>query len=731
MHNIITSHSMTQHQHHLSDYCIPALLAALLLLPAVRLSAQEEAPRVGVYGGGLFISHTADFPYLPGTQSCCLSFTGGDGFGIAGGGLFELPVGPLLLGLRGGYSLWPFDMTTEEGTFVIVGGSGQEGAFQHRLTGSYGTLDIEPTVALGIVGGLHAMAGFRVGLPMSSDYEQYEELVRPEGQGTFLNADGTDSQSRTRNTYTGSIPDLAMQLAPRVGIFWELPMSSSGTLLLVPEVSMQFGLSDIVADTDWKASAVQAGLAVKYRMRGGTAVEEERRTQEIIDTVRREVPILADTYARGVEQVDVDRFTEEGRDIVLETTRRTDTIFALKQAPVEATANIAAAISAVSVDNAGVERPVVRITVEEFSSTLMTPLLPYVFFDENSATIPDDYRELTGAEVSAFDVDEVNSPETLPTYYHLMNIVGRRMIEHPSATITLTGTNQDRDGEAGNRELSQKRAIGVRDYLVRTWGISPERITVEARDLPEKAANTMTEDGAAENRRVEIASSDPRILFPVVTRDTLRRVNPPIIRFRPTVTADAGTEEWSVGAVQGGEMLRKFDGAGDPPATVEWNLERQTSTIPKTGEDLVYRINASDPDGRTATAEGRLGVEQVTIRGKRIAGKEDFQVDRFSLILFDVRSSDLSAMHQTIIDLIRDYIQPNSTVTVTGYTDRLGDAAYNQALAEARATSVSTALGGARVTTEGVGEADLYNDQSPEARLYTRTVEVVIETPLD
>ena len=710
------------------------LMICMVLTGAeLKLAAQSaegtEGLRFGLFGNGGLVNHTSDFQEIPGTESCCLSFTGGSGFGIGGGGLIELPIGSFLIGGRLGYMSYPFDMTTEEGTFLIVGGNGEEGAFEHRLSGSYATVGFEPTIGLRLFDRLIIGAGLRAGLPISSNYEQYEQLTQPSGSGTFLNADGTDSQQRTRNTYQGSLPDPNIQIAPLAGISYELPMNADNTLLLAPEVSYEMGASNVIAGVDWKTNVLRLGLAVKFTSRSQEIHREERR---LVDTVEWEVPILAQNYARGEEQRVERREMLDGEEVVVETIRRTDTIFVKRPEVIQpAPSSIAAAIHATSVSADGVERPVARITVEEFSSTLMTPLLPYIFFDENSASIPERYARLNPAETSTFDIDEINVPETMVPYYHLMDIVARRMQEHPSARITLTGTNQNRDGEKGNTTLSRNRAEQVKSYLVDVWKLDESRIDVRGRNLPEKAANTMTEDGAAENRRVEIASNDPEILFPIITRDTLRRVDPPLIRFHPSVVADQPTGDWNVKAAQEQRELKGFKGTGNLPAILEWNIERQVATIPRTSSPVVYTLDAEDNEGKMAAAQGTIEVEQITIRKKQQEMIDDYVVDRFSLILFDVRSSELNELHEPIIRLIREYIKPASRVKVTGYTDRLGNSDYNQKLAEQRAATVAKALGGTSMTSEGIGEADLYNSDLPEARLYTRTVEVVVETPVE
>ena len=151
--------------------------------------------------------------------------------------------------------------------------------------------------------------------------------------------------------------------------------------------------------------------------------------------------------------------------------------------------------------------------------------------------------------------------------------------------------------------------------------------------------------------------------------------------------------------------------------------------MPLSEDNLEYTLRTEGVEGGETSAIGRIGVEQVTIRKKRLEGTGDVEIDRFSLILFDVRSSELSALHDPIIELIREYIRPNSTITVTGYTDRLGESDYNQRLAEARAEAVARVLRSEAIDVSSVGEADLYGSTLPEARLYTRIVEVVIETP--
>jgi len=111
---------------------------------------------------------------------------------------------------------------------------------------------------------------------------------------------------------------------------------------------------------------------------------------------------------------------------------------------------------------------------------------------------------------------------------------------------------------------------------------------------------------------------------------------------------------------------------------------------------------------------------------------QDREVNTFSLILFDVRSSDINKANADIIEFIKGYVKPKSTINITGYTDRLGDANANQKLAQDRADATSKTLNvKQRAAVSAKGNSALYDDRFPEGRLYTRTVDVIVDTRID
>ena len=101
-----------------------------------------------------------------------------------------------------------------------------------------------------------------------------------------------------------------------------------------------------------------------------------------------------------------------------------------------------------------------------------------------------------------------------------------------------------------------------------------------------------------------------------------------------------------------------------------------------------------------------------------------------SLILFGFDRADISADNQALIDQVKQNITSRSMVKVVGYSDKVGEATYNQSLSERRAKAVASALSAERTSTLGVGESlPLYDNQTPEGRFYSRTVEIIVETP--
>lgn len=657
------------------------LLLVFLVVPmlaSAQQPADDDAPRVryGGYGAYNLNMHRASFDSIPGIAGCCEPFESGSGRGITIGALYEMPLSDMLmLGLRASYSMHDAILRTSEPTTVIVGNETLEGSYDRVLSLTLSSIGIEPMLGYMPIRGMTLSAGARIGIALGNTFESRDELNKPDEVGTFEN------ERRVRKEQSGTLPGASsLYAAGLIGISGELGMNPTGTLLLVPEAFYAFGLTPVTSEVDWTASALRLGAAIKYSPRPPVFVPPPP------------VPVP----------------------------------------PPPAEPVIVASLGVRTAGEDGIELERLHLRVEEFVSTNMKPMLNYLFFEDGSAEIPERYRRLSAEDAENFYVEKLYNTEMLPTYYEVLNIVGRRMREYPSARITLIGCTSGSGAEQNNLDLARQRAVAVREYLTDVWGISENRLKVEARDLPAKPSNTSDPDGMEENRRVEIISSSWQIIEPIVTRDTLRTLTPPLVRFYPQVRADAGAAGWQITARQGNRVMKSFSGDGAVPPMIEWDVAADPREYPRTSEPITFSLEARDVDRRTKnTPPGLITVEQITIQKKRAERIADREIDRYGLILFDFDRDELNAPNRKIADFIKTRISAGSTVTITGYTDRMGDAEYNRKLSEGRARATAGALNIPAERSTGAGETEpLYDNELPEGRFYSRTVNVLVDTPV-
>jgi chemotaxis protein MotB len=88
-------------------------------------------------------------------------------------------------------------------------------------------------------------------------------------------------------------------------------------------------------------------------------------------------------------------------------------------------------------------------------------------------------------------------------FYGVLDDIADVLIDYPETRLIVAG-HTDSDGTYSyNQELSEKRAISVKDYL-RQAGVRSNRISVMGFGETEPIASNSSERGKARNRRVEI-----------------------------------------------------------------------------------------------------------------------------------------------------------------------------------------------------------------------------------
>lgn len=378
-----------------------------------------------------------------------------------------------------------------------------------------------------------------------------------------------------------------------------------------------------------------------------------------------------------------------------------------------------------------------RLTIEEIKTFDASPLLGHIYFEPESADISNRYHRFSSqAETVTFIESDLRG--TLDKYHHVLDIIGRRLRDNPEATITLVGCNADFGEEKGRTDLSQMRAVAVRTYLQYIWNIDPARMPVEARNLPAKPSTSRSEEGRADNRRVEIHSQYPA-LFDLVRSTYLGyRFDNSALVVRPLLNTTYGVADWQIRAVAGSDTLAELAGQGTPAEFYRLPLLFERPHY--VGEAGSIKVHMDVKDGRDQKLS--LVSEPVEVQflqtSRQLAQRLDYRVqEKYALILFDFDSDRIEAQNRFIVDEIAARIRalPLAHVEIVGHTDNIGSEAYNLRLSERRAKAVYDLLresGGAdpaeRIQYRGVGAVEPpYDNLTPEARAFNRTVIITLE----
>jgi outer membrane protein OmpA-like peptidoglycan-associated protein len=74
----------------------------------------------------------------------------------------------------------------------------------------------------------------------------------------------------------------------------------------------------------------------------------------------------------------------------------------------------------------------------------------------------------------------------------------------PSLKLEVQAHTDNAGAKASNLSLSRARAAAVRDYLIKTLGVAPDRLTATGFGDSRPVADNSTDAGRAENRRIEL-----------------------------------------------------------------------------------------------------------------------------------------------------------------------------------------------------------------------------------
>jgi len=329
--------------------------------------------KYGIYGRYLLNEYFSSFRHLPDIPCCGNKFTSGTGKGYELGGLIEATgIDPFSFTIRVGYEQYSGLLKKIDDIPVIVDGESYPGKSELIIDSKFALFTFEPSISYKFVGNLAVFAGMPTGFLLDNNYHQKEEIIDPVDRGVFENG------KRIRNDSTGKIPEVSnTQVSFIVGLSYELQMTKRNFLSLTPEISYRYLMTNLVKNIKWNWHSVNFGISIKYREPDPLP------------------PPPPPPLSPPMPDYPAARTPSETR----------------------------ISVRAVQIDSNNNESNNLFIKVEDFITYNMRPLLNYIFFDENSSSIPNRYIRLDKNETSKFNMNNLHNLNSLETYYQALNII--------------------------------------------------------------------------------------------------------------------------------------------------------------------------------------------------------------------------------------------------------------------------------------------------------------------
>ncbi|MBS1912579.1 MAG: OmpA family protein [Bacteroidetes bacterium] len=561
---------------------------------------------------------------------------------------------------------------------------------EQRAAFTMGSIRAQLAAEMLLGGHLMVRVGPSINLPISGSVRESEAITAP-SNAHYLDR----TQEREMSEGTGTLTGLKMRAGIGAAVAWRLPIGRR--MFLEPTLGADLALTHM--QPAWSPLLARIGMALGFMA---------------IPSPAPPPPVAMETAPTAL-----DTATVAAARVEAPTAERP----AIAERPFTAEA---------SIDVAAEHLPI------EFRRQIVAryiPLLPTIFFEKNQASFASRYDTLppqpSGAPNTARGLDENTiSSNAEEAHYRTLNIFAGRMLAIPRARVTITGTtSRDEDSRPA---LAQRRAETVATYLRDVWGIGPGRITVRSRLDPAVPSNQEYAEGRDENRRVELEFNDDAIYRPVQLRSVEPITEPDSIPFRISATSTSRIARWRAQITTEGMPLASLAGDGEPEGTAVWHLtDRDRERVLSTGT-VSYGMRVYDSSGHSAATTVKAMPVRIdtTVSVARSATERDNSAE-FLLVTFDFDRADLTRRGRLELNAILDRIGPDSRLSITGYTDQVGEGEHNRALALERARKVASFMPtGTPVQVRGAAPEEApYSRNSPEGRFLSRTVRVVVTNP--
>jgi hypothetical protein len=240
----------------------------LILLLFVSIARSQEIRdrniEIGIYGILGQANHTAELidDDIDELDYCCPAFENGSGFAWELGLLFEYPLSKYFavstrVSLRDISGTLEFVESLDE---VNVNGVPQIGQSTHYLENDLLSAGIALFFDYEPIYHLNLSTGFRFATLMTSDFNYYERVTKP--NNAIFKEEGT----KNRNQQSGEFLNTSSYLSLELALSYSISLDEIDKNLITPQIYYSYGLSDLISDAPWRVNFIGFGIAYQFNI---------------------------------------------------------------------------------------------------------------------------------------------------------------------------------------------------------------------------------------------------------------------------------------------------------------------------------------------------------------------------------------------------------------------------------------------------------------------------------
>lgn len=353
--------------------------------------------------------------------------------------------------------------------------------------------------------------------------------------------------------------------------------------------------------------------------------------------------------------------------------------------------------------------------------TKVIPLLNSIYFDKDSTEIPARYNIIESIDTKDYYIKS-GGKNILSTYYDVLNIIGRRLINSNTSKIRLRSVVFE--DNVADLNFYLKRAENIRDYFKQIWNIDSSRIIIELVKIDmndyqfEKYQNEPNSYNniVQENNRVDIIPDNMEIIAPVITYDTTNTLLTNNLSLMTFVSKQNNINAWKFEIDVNNERMYALSGKDAIPQEAKIPVpDNFTEKLPAT---ITYNLKLKT-DNNNFSFNG-----EVEFGGQEFLNKSI----NYYLIWKDYDKIYADNFGDEIAELINLSVTDDTKIILNAYTDNTGFESTNRIRSEARAISFSKLLLG-NTTQLNIMDSgkSLFGNTYPEERVYNRCLEIILK----